>query len=54
MKRLGQLQVLGQVNVAQEAASASIRKQLQQRLRSGCGCDLVPGIRDHRNDPILC
>ncbi len=51
MRRLGQLQMLVQVNIAQEAARATIRRQLQQGLHSSCCCDVVPGVRANLNHP---
>ena len=53
MRRVGQLHLLKQVAAAPGAAKAALRKQLQHRLRSDCGCELAPAVTANLSDPLV-
>ncbi len=51
--RIGQMQALMQVIAAPESAETEIWQQLKRRLRSRCGCELVPVIRETLSDYLV-
>ncbi len=50
MRRIGQLRALKQVAAAPGAGKEKIRRQFKLRLRSGCGCELVPAATANLSD----